>query len=245
MQRSLSTLRQKVLVSVLLPLWHLYIWLGQINVWAQRLRQNQTPREAREAVNAAREKSLNEFFLMSYFLFYPPLAVPADILSCNSPVTWRAMEMEDIERNSVSASKELLGRTWGNTLALPCAFFDDGDDDSLFCELSGAFSLLLFPPFWFHHETASLIRGWLFVLSDTLFGIGWRARPFFLLFPFLVLPSVIFLPQLLVEACAYPQIIKHLRGYSPSCWNPTENDVPCYERPRKWSRLFSPVCLLR
>lgn len=156
---------------------------------------------------------------MSYFLFYPPLALPADILSCNSPVTWRAMEAEDIERNRVClgikrASWKDLGEYTGSSM---CLFFDDDDDDdSLFCELGGVFSPLLFPPFLFHHEAASLIGARLFVLSDTLPGMSWRARPFFL-FPFLVLPSVNFLPQLLGEASAYPQIIKHLRGYSPSC----------------------------
>lgn len=99
---------------------------------------------------------------MSYFLFYPPLALPADILSCNSPVTWRAMEAEDIERNRVClgikrASWEDLGEYTGSSM---CLFFDD--DDSLFCELGGVFSPLLFPPFLFHHEAASLIGARLF-----------------------------------------------------------------------------------
>lgn len=156
---------------------------------------------------------------MSYFLFYPPLALPADILSCNSPVTWRAMEAEDIERNRVClgikrASWEDLGEYTGSSM---CLCFLMMMMTRCFANLAVCLAHFSF------HRSCSTMRQRLssepdfFVLSDTFPGMSWRARPFFFCFLFLVLPSVNFLPQLLVEASAYPQIIKHLRGYSPSC----------------------------
>lgn len=155
---------------------------------------------------------------MSYFLFYPPLALPADILSCNSPVTWRAMEAEDIERNRVClgikrASWEDLGEYTGSSM---CLLF-------LMMMMTRCFanSAVCLAHFSFHRSCSTMRQRLssepnFFVLSDTLPGMRWRARPFFFVSFFLVLPSVNFLPQLLVEASAYPQIIKHLRGYSPS-----------------------------
>lgn len=77
------------------------------------------------------------------------------------------------EEQSLSRhQKSVLGGPGGIHWLFHVPFFFDDDDDSLFCELGGVFSPLLFPPFWFHHEATSLIGARLFVLSDTLPGLS-------------------------------------------------------------------------
>lgn len=221
-------------------------------VWARKPRQTQTPREAWEAAHPARENSLSEFFLMSYFLFYPPLALPADILSCNSPVRRWAMEAKDAERKRVClcikrGCWEDLRDDTGSSMCLFLMMVVTMMIMMMVTMMITCFflcvSLFLLPPFWFRRWAASLTGANFFFYFVAHTSMTWRGGKTFFFFLFSP-PSVNFLPQLLVEASAYPQIIKHLRGYSPLSWNPTENDVPCYEWPRKWGRLFSHVCLL-
>lgn len=151
-------------------------------VWTRKPRQTQTPREAWEAAHPAWENSLSEFFLMSYFLFYPPLALPADILSCNSPVRRRAMVAKDGERKRVclcikrgcwedlrdyTGSSMCLFLMMVVTMMMTCFF--------LFV------SLFLLPPFWFRRWAASLTGAnfFFFISLDTLPWHEGAGRPFF------------------------------------------------------------------
>lgn len=99
-------------------------------LWVRKPRQNQTPREAWEAAHPVRENSLNEFFLMFYFLFYPPLALPADILSCNSPVNCERWNGGWREKKSLSRHQKGCWKDLRNYTGSSMPFFEDDDDNN-------------------------------------------------------------------------------------------------------------------